>query len=68
MPVYVKNIIILNTIAIVIFSITMIVKTVDVFSTSLDIRYGGVIFLATMWSYSIGLYYKNSKSNNKQSN
>jgi len=57
---YLRTLIILNTIAIVIFSITMIVKKVYLFNNEWDLRYGGVIFLVCMWAYSIGLYYKNA--------
>ena len=64
MKAYMKNVIILNTLAIVIFSITMIVGKIDIFNMSFDLRYLGVIFLVCMWSYSIGLYYKNAKLKN----
>ncbi|MFO7924659.1 MAG: hypothetical protein R6U58_13305 [Bacteroidales bacterium] len=60
---YIKTIIVLNTIAIAIFSATMIVKKVYLFNHEWDLRYGGVIFLVCMWAYSIGLIYKNHQKN-----
>lgn len=65
MDAYIKSIIKVNTLAIVIFSITMIVKEIHVFNMTFDLRWLGIIFLVSMWSYSIGLYYKNSKTSNK---
>jgi len=59
-----KTIIILNTFAIIVFSITMLIGIINLFNKNFDLRYGGIIFLVSMWSYSIGLLVKERRKLN----
>jgi|GEM_PF-2547083 len=63
---YLKTIIILNTIGIIIFSLTFIIGKVGIYNNVYDLRIGGVIFLASIWGYIFGLFRKKEYSQKKK--
>ena len=59
MKTYLKTIIIMNTIGIIVFSLTFIIGEIEIYHNFYDLRIGGGIFLISIWGYCFGLFRKN---------